>query len=126
MSGASRWFDLGHGAGSTGNQPSLTASGVPSNGELITMEIQGAAPNTGVHLIAGPRLRPSDESGILIQPDPKFRLRGTTDANGFLQLGNLWPDRHRPGFPVFFQAVVGNPKSASGAATSQLIAVIGE
>jgi hypothetical protein len=120
-----RWFDLGHAQSLPGNAPQITATGHPSAGQTIQLQITGAAPNTGMRLIAGARLNADDSSGIFIHADAQFVLQGTTDAQGNLTLSSNWPDRHQPGLPIFFQAVVGDPATGT-AATSPLLAVLGE
>ena len=120
-----RWFDLGHSQASTGNAPQMTASGLPSAGQQIQLQISGAAPQTAARLLAGPKLKANVANGLLIHVDPQYVLQAQTDANGQLSWSSPWPDKHQAGMPIYFQAVVGDPATGSPAVT-QLLAVIGE
>jgi hypothetical protein len=119
-----RWYDLGQARGNGGTLPMLTASGIAAAGESIQFEVTGVAPNALVRLIGGPRLAAFQAGGTVVEPDGSWRLRGRADAQGRLLLQADWPSQHRPGFPVFFQAVVG--EQTGSIATSRVVAVLSE
>ncbi len=120
-----RWFDLGHAQPTSSSAPQLTASGHPSAGSPIELLVQGALPNTGARLLAGPKLKTDASSGVLVHVGPQFVIQSQTDANGDLTLNSVWPDKHQAGLPIYFQVVVGDP-AAGAAAVTQLLAVVGE
>jgi VCBS repeat protein len=125
--GAGRWFDLGHAQDFGGiASPMLTGSGPAIAAGPLEISVSGAPPQTRVHLVVGSRLMAQEQKGVLLQPDPAYHLHGITDAQGDLVFHETWPAHLRPGYPVFFQAVIGNPNQASGVATSSLLAILGE
>lgn len=120
-----RWFDLGHAQAQSGNAPQLSATGLPSAGQPIQLQITGAAADSGARLFAGSRLQFNASSGVGVHVDPHFVTQSRTDANGALTLSSIWPNNHQVGMPIYFQAVVGDPTSGNAAVT-QLLAVLGE
>lgn len=119
-----RWYDLGRAEGQGQTPPSLVPTGVARAGESVEFQVSGVAPGALVRLIAGGRLAAFEDRGTAVQPDGTFRLRARADANGQVTFQDVWPDRHRPGFPVYFQAVVG--EQAASVVTSPVIATIAE
>lgn len=119
-----RWYDLGQARGNGSLQPLLTATGTAAAGEPIQFEVTGADPHSLVRLIGGGRLAAFEAGGTVVEPDAAWRLRGRADAQGRLVFQADWPVQHRPGTPVYFQAVVGEQVGAI--ATSRVVAVLGE
>jgi len=123
----SAFADLGGAlAGSTG-LPSATGSGTPCVGNLVSVDLSGALPNTNAWLALGiGQLNAPFKGGVLI-PDITFGgafLPTPTNGSGAVSLPTTWPAGVTPGVPLDFQFWIQDAGAIVGFAASNGLELI--
>ncbi len=120
---ANPWMNLGYGLAGAAGVPIVTATGLPSAGEVVTLGIMQASRNaTLAYALGGSFLGLSIAGGVLV-PNPDLGFVQTTDSSGADALQFTWPSGLPSGFVGYFQAIVIDSSAPQGLAFSNALQV---
>jgi hypothetical protein len=106
-------------AAGAGGAPALAIDGAPAAGQMLVLELAGAAPSAPVLLVAGAALANLPLEGGLLVPDPLVLLPFVTGPGGGLSLAASVPAGFPAGVTVVVQAWVADAGGPAGFAASQ-------
>jgi hypothetical protein len=113
------WTSLGKGLKGTAGIPMLVGHGSLQGGETVSLDVQGARPQSPAILVVGawPLFAPF-KGGVLV-PRPNILVGGlATDATGSLTLQGNWPVGLPSGAPTWYQLWIVDRLAVQGLAAS--------
>ena len=113
------WTSLGKGLKGTAGIPMLVGHGSLEGGETVSLDLQGARPQSPAILVVGawPLFAPF-KGGVLV-PRPNILVGGlATDATGSLALQGDWPVGLPSGAPTWYQFWIVDRLAVQGLAAS--------
>lgn len=113
------WYDLGNGLAGTSGVPLLTGDGSLKGGELVTLTLSNALPNSSSVLIVGfTQINAPFKGGTLVPSADIIFFGLPIDAGGSQSLGAPWPNGAPSRFSFYFQHWVTDAAAPSGFAAS--------
>ena len=125
LNGHDGWWGLGNALDGAAGAPLLRGFGPVKAGELVTVELTNAKPNSVVALHIGfTQIDAPFMGGVLVPSPDLVVVKLKTDVAGRLALTTSWPPEANSGFKAYFQCWIADATQPDGVAASN--AIMGE
>ena len=113
------WYDLGNGLAGTTGTPLMTGDGTLKGGDLVTLTLSNALPNSSSALIVGlAQINAPFKGGTLVPSATIIFFGLPVDAVGQQVLAAPWPNGLPSRFSFYFQHWVTDPAGPFGFSAS--------